>query len=51
MKQKEKYEELQAESQTYTNKYNLAVQEKMLMRLEKDRLIARVNNLELSLKQ
>ena len=51
MKQKEKYEELQSESQTYTNKYNLAVQEKMLMRLEKDRLIARVNNLEISLKQ
>ena len=35
----------------YSNKYEAAVKEKMLMKLEKDRLIAKVENLEISLKQ
>ena len=42
---------MNAECQTYTNKYQAAIKEKMLMRLEKDRLIAKVENLELSLQQ
>ena len=51
MKEKKKYEELTSECDTYQNKYDAATKEKMLMRLEKDRLIAKVENLELSLKQ
>ena len=51
MKQKKKYEEMQTEYDTYSSKYEAAVKEKMLMRLEKDRLIAKVENLEISLKQ
>lgn len=31
------------------NKYDAAVKEKMLMKLEKDRLIAKVDNLEISM--
>lgn len=42
---------MNSECQTYTNKYQAAIKEKMLMRLEKDRLIAKVENLELSLQQ
>ena len=34
-----------------SNKYEAAVKEKMLMKLEKDRLIAKVENLELSMNQ
>jgi hypothetical protein len=34
----------------YSNKYEVAVKEKMLMKLEKDRLIAKVDNLEMSYK-
>ena len=33
------------------NKYDAAVKEKMLMKLEKDRLIAKVDNLEVTLQQ
>jgi hypothetical protein len=42
---------LEAEYELYANKYEVAMKEKMLMKLEKDRLIAKVDNLELSLKQ
>jgi len=35
----------------YSQKYEVALKEKMLMKLEKDRLVAKVENLELSLKQ
>jgi len=34
----------------YSNKYETAVKEKMLMKLEKDRLVAKVENLEMSFK-
>ena len=50
-KQTKKYDEL---SETFTglsNKFEAAVKEKMLMKLEKDRLIAKVENLELSMNQ
>ena len=46
-----KQEEMQAELTQLTNKYELAVKEKMLMKLEKDRLIAKVENLEISMNQ
>ena len=42
---------MQAELTQLTNKYELAVKEKMLMKLEKDRLIAKVENLEISMNQ
>lgn len=51
IKNKKTYEQLQAEFDKYSTKYEAAVKEKMLMKLEKDRLIAKVENLELSLKQ
>jgi hypothetical protein len=35
----------------YSQKYEVALKEKMLMKLEKDRLVAKVENLEMSLKQ
>jgi len=35
----------------YSNKYEVALKEKMLLKLEKDRLVAKVENMELSLKQ
>jgi hypothetical protein len=35
----------------YSNKYEVAVKEKMLMKLEKDRLVAKVENLEMGFKQ
>lgn len=34
-----------------SNKYESAIKEKMLMKLEKDRLVAKVDNLEASLSQ
>ena len=43
-------QKLEAEFELYSNKYEVAMKEKMLMKLEKDRLIAKVDNLELSLK-
>ena len=48
-KQQKKYEELQETFSGLSNKYEAAVKEKMLMKLEKDRLIAKVENLELSM--
>ena len=50
MKQKKMFDELQAECDTHTNKQKVANKEKMLMRLEKDRLIAKVESLQISLK-
>jgi len=44
-------QKLESEYELYANKYEVAMKEKMLMKLEKDRLIAKVDNLELSLKQ
>ena len=35
----------------YSTKYEAAMKEKMLMKLEKDRLIAKVENLEVTLQQ
>jgi len=35
----------------YTTKYEVSLKEKMLMKLEKDRLTAKVDNLELTIKQ
>ena len=49
--QKKKYSELQGTFDELSRKYEATVKEKMLMKLEKDRLIARVENLELSLNQ
>ena len=51
LKQKKMFDELQAECDTHTNKQKVANKEKMLMRLEKDRLIAKVESLQISLKQ
>lgn len=50
LKQKKIYEELKSKYDGYESKFNLANKEKMLMRLEKDRIIAKVDNLELSMK-
>jgi len=44
-----KHEELSDTFTQLSNKYEAAVKEKMLMKLEKDRLIAKVENLELSM--
>jgi len=44
-------EKLLAEFDLYSHKYEVALKEKMLMKLEKDRLVAKVENLEMSLKQ
>lgn len=41
-------EQLQAEFDTYSHKYEVALKEKMLMKLEKDRLVAKVENLNLT---
>lgn len=49
LKQKIKYEEQQKEYEMYSAKYEAAMKEKMLMKLEKDRLIAKVENLEVTL--
>lgn len=43
-------EKLQNEFNTYSGKYEIAMKEKMLMKLERDRLVAKVDNLELGLK-
>ena len=40
---------MQATFDQLSTKYDTAVKEKMLMKLEKDRLIAKVENLELSM--
>ena len=50
-KQQKKYDELSDTFTQLSNKYEAAVKEKMLMKLEKDRLIAKVENLELSMNQ
>ena len=34
----------------YSGKYEVALKEKMLLKLEKDRLVAKVENMELSVK-
>ena len=49
--QRQKYEKLQDEYELYSGKYEAAMKEKMLMKLEKDRLIAKVDNLEVTLAQ
>ena len=41
----------QATFQTYTQKYDTVMKEKMIMKLEKERLVAKVENLEKSLLQ
>ena len=43
--------ELQGELDLFANKYEAALKEKMLMKLEKDRLKAKVDNLEFNLRQ
>ena len=48
-KQQKKLDELNGTFDGLRNKYDAAVKEKMLMKLEKDRLIAKVENLELSM--
>lgn len=50
-KLKSKYDKFEDNYKLYSDKYELAVKEKMLMRLEKDRLTARVGNLEKNLQQ
>jgi hypothetical protein len=47
-KNKKTYEQLQAEFELYSNKYEVALKEKMLLKLEKDRLVAKVENMEIS---
>lgn len=49
-KTKKTYDQLMAEFDGVTAKFESATKEKMLMKLEKDRLIAKVDNLGLSLK-
>ena len=41
-------EKLDAEYNEYSRKYDVANQEKLLMKLEKDRLVAKVENLEMT---
>lgn len=41
-------DKLTAEFDLFSHKYEVALKEKMLMKLEKDRLVAKVDNLELS---
>lgn len=50
-KLKKKYSDYQSQYETLSNKYENSVKEKMLMKLEKDRLKARVENLESNLAQ
>ena len=50
-KLKQKYDNFEEHYKVYSDKYELAVKEKMLMRLEKDRLTARVGNLDKNLSQ
>jgi len=50
-KLKNQYENYQDKFKDLSSKYEAAVKEKMLMKLEKDRLMAKVENLEQNLKQ
>jgi len=50
-KLKKKYEDYQTTFEQMSSKYENAIKEKMLMKLEKDRLIAKVENLEANLRQ
>ena len=50
-KLKKSYEQYQEIFKTLSANYETAVKEKMLMKLEKDRLLAKVENLESNLKQ
>jgi hypothetical protein len=45
------YEQNQEQFKTLSTNYETAVKEKMLMKLEKDRLIAKLDNLEANLRQ
>lgn len=48
-KLKKKYEDYQGQFEMLSTKYENAIKEKMLMKLEKDRLLAKVENLEANL--
>ncbi len=48
---KKNYEQYQENFKNLSQNYETAVKEKMLMKLEKDRLMAKVENLESNLKQ
>lgn len=50
-REQKKLDELTDSFNQLSNKYEAAVKEKMLMKLEKDRLKARVDNLEISMNQ
>ena len=50
-KQKQQYEKQQEVFKTLSANYETAVKEKMLMKLEKDRLLAKLDNLESNLRQ
>jgi sperm-associated antigen 16 protein len=50
-KYKRMYEQNQETFKTLSTNYETAVKEKMLMKLEKDRLLAKLDNLEASLRQ
>jgi chromosome segregation ATPase len=50
-KLKNQYENYQDKFKDLSTKYEAAVKEKMLMKLEKDRLMAKVENLEQNLRQ
>jgi len=49
-KYKKSYEHNQEQFKTLSTNYETAVKEKMLMKLEKDRLLAKLDNLENNLK-
>ena len=51
LKNKKKFDDLKSNYDSFQEKINQAVKEKMLMSLEKDRLIAKVNSLQISLNQ
>jgi len=46
---KKKYEEFQGEFDHLSSKYENTIKEKMLMKLEKDRLAAKLDNLQSNL--
>jgi DNA anti-recombination protein RmuC len=50
-KLKKTYEQYQEQFKQLSGNYETAVKEKMLMKLEKDRLLAKVENLEHNLRQ
>ena len=50
-KLKKKYDSYELDYKGYADKYELVVKEKMLMKLEKERLNARTTNLERNLQQ